>query len=116
MTEKENYADKGLMMLLGFWLLLHEKADNFVRNLIAKGEKAPPGEREGVEDFFLRIDKEKQELERLFKSGIKSSLKDSGLVAREELEEIAFQMQELKNTLEMINRRLANIEAKVKGS
>lgn len=103
-------TEKGLIPLLGLWLLFHEVADEWIKELIDSGKTSPEGERNVIEDLALKVNIEKE--------NIKSYLAEKKLVSpsgaedrklMEKMEKLEFQMEELKNRFIVIERQLDRI-------
>lgn len=101
-------VEKGLISILGLWLLFHEVADDLIKNIIKGGEASPEESRNVIEDLAVKVNNEKDAVREYL-----AEKKIAPLVGekREEtlsksLETLNFQMEEIKNRLTVMERQL----------
>lgn len=100
--------EKGLLTSLGLWLLLHEKADEIIRDLVEKGRMAPGEGRRFLDELALRIDKEKEVIREEFGTRSKAVLREMGLVTRDEWENLLKRVDELEKKVTSFKRRASS--------
>ncbi len=88
--------EKGLLTSLGLWLLLHEKADEIIRDLVKKGKMAPEEGRRFLDELALRAEKEKEAIKEEFGSRSKAILREMGFVIRDDWEELLKRVDKLE--------------------
>lgn len=104
-------ADRALMSLLGGWLLLHEVADEWLKDLVASGQKT--GDRTHfVEELAARVDEEKAELKDLLGEKLGRALGKS-LPSAEELEELRFAVEDVKSRLIVTENMLDGLQRRL---
>lgn len=101
----KEFVEKGILTTLGFWLLIHEKADEIIRDLIEKGKIAPEEGKHFLEELSKRVDDEKESLKGKFSSSIQSMASEAGLATQKDLNQLTARLKE-------IEKRLANLEGK----
>lgn len=89
------FFEKGLYASLGFWLLIHEKADEIIREMIKKGEMAPEEGRKFLDELSTRVNEEKEFLKNRFGDLVQASLKDV-FVTRDEFEKLSKKVSDLE--------------------
>lgn len=87
--------EKGLYASLGFWLLIHEKADELIREMIKKGEMAPEQGRKFLDELSSRVNEEKEALKDRVEELIQASLKDV-FATKKEFEELQKRVEALE--------------------
>lgn len=87
--------EKGLYASLGFWLLIHEKADELIREMIKKGEMAPEQGRKFLDELSARVNEEKESLKDRIGDLVQASLKDV-FVTREEFDKLLKKVNDLE--------------------
>ena len=92
--------EKGFLASLGFWLLLHEKADEIIRDLIEKGKMAPEEGRKFLDELAKRAEEEKEAIKERMGDIAQTTFKDFGFVTREEYETLLKRIEELEKKLE----------------
>lgn len=107
-------VEKGFYTTLGAWLLVHEKADEIMREMIAKGKEAPEGSRRVIDEMSKRVDDEKEEIKQVFAEGVSSALRDTGVATKEQLEELSSRLDEIDDRLAVVEAKEISIEKKSK--
>ncbi len=87
--------EKGLYASLGFWLLIHEKADELIKEMVKKGEMAPEQGRKFLDELSARVNEEKESIKNRVESLVQASLKDV-FVTREEFEKLLKKVSEME--------------------
>lgn len=98
--------EKGLYASLGFWLLIHEKADELIREMIKKGEMAPEQGRKFLDELSTRVNEEKEALKDRVEELVQASLKDV-FVTRKEFEYLIKRVESLEK-----NKKVASATSK----
>lgn len=60
----ERFFERGILTTLGIWLLVHEKADELIKDMIARGKMTPEQGRRLIDDLSVKVDEEKDALSR----------------------------------------------------
>ncbi len=101
----KDLLEKGLLFTLGAWLYLHEKADEVIKDLIEKGKVAPEEGRKFLDEFSVRVEKEKEEIKETIADLLQASFKDFGFLTKKDI-------VELVNRLEKLENKVAHLEKK----
>jgi hypothetical protein len=97
--EEAKGREAGLTTLLAGWLLVHELADDWIRDAVARGKQS---QADPVAQLAAEVDVEKERLREALSAEISST-------------EPPGQLAELKESLEALGRRLTSIEAQLDG-
>lgn len=99
-------AGHGAHGFFAAWLLLHEKADDWLKNAMERARSAPGESRKDYQTFLLEVDREKELLKGLFGEMIVGELKAAGFVHRDDSEN-------LKAEMELMRERIAGLEERL---
>lgn len=89
-----------------FWMLMHEKADDWLKGALERARATPEGERRDYQSFLLGVDREKEMLKSIFADALVNELKHAGFVHRAEAEG-------LKEELDLMRERLKGMEERL---
>ncbi|MHB0976995.1 MAG: hypothetical protein ACYC1U_07350 [Candidatus Aquicultorales bacterium] len=93
---------KGLTSFFGAWLLVHEKADDVIRDVISKSRGKPEQERDFADRLTVEIDEEKEALKGKLNHALGHETTSNEDVRR------------LEEMLNRISERLEKLEKKIK--
>ena len=105
MDKTKDMLEKSFLATLGFWLLIHEKADDVIRDLVKKGKMAPEEGKHFWEELSSKVDDEKEELKEKIKGSAHSAIKEAGGVTKDELEKLNLKMAELEGRITVIENK-----------
>jgi len=88
--------EKGFLASLGFWLLLHEKADEIIRELIKKGKMAPEEGRRFLDELAKKAEEEKEAIKERVGEIAQTTFKEFGFVTKDELEALLKRVEKLE--------------------
>ncbi|RJQ56319.1 MAG: hypothetical protein C4521_00650 [Actinobacteria bacterium] len=108
----KDMAEKGLYTMLGAWLLIHEKADEIMKEMVAKGKEAPEGGRSVVDEMSKRVDEEKEELKGWIAQNMSSAMREAGMATKEDIDDIRARMDEIESRLAVVEAKEISIEKK----
>ncbi len=95
--------EKSFYASLGAWLYLHEKADEIIKDLIAKGKMAPEEGKTFLNEVSKRVEDEKEIIKEKFSNSMDYVFEETGLATKKDL-------NELKDDLKKLDKRLNRIE------
>lgn len=105
MEQSKDLLEKGVLATLGFWLLVHEKADDVIRDMIKKGKMAPEEGKHFLEELSGKVDDEKEEIKKRIGSSVRSAIKEAGGVTKEEIEKLELKMSELEGRISVLENK-----------
>jgi polyhydroxyalkanoate synthesis regulator phasin len=92
----------GAFSFFAAWMLLHEKADDWLRDAVARARDTPADARRDFQDFLLSADDEKEALKAVFGDAVSTELSRMGFVHRSKLEDAREETDELRRRLEAL--------------
>jgi polyhydroxyalkanoate synthesis regulator phasin len=106
--------EKGLLTSMGLLLLLHEKADEIIRDLVEKGRMAPEEGRRFLDELAIRIDREKEAIREEFGLRSKAVLREMGLVTRDDWEKLLKRIDKLEKKVAPAKRQATSKKTSAK--
>lgn len=106
--------EKGFYTTLGAWLLVHEKADEILKEMVAKGKAAPEEGRTSIDDISQRVDEEKEEVKQWLGESLASVLRDAGAPTKQDLDSLSSRLEEIEDRLAVVEAKEISIEKKAK--
>lgn len=106
MTEPLSPAEKGSLTFFAAWLLLHEKADDWIRDALRRARETPDAVRTEYQQFLVSVEREKEALKTLAADALRNEVRALGFLDREEAETLRLEVEELR-------RRLRGLEDKL---
>lgn len=97
----EDY-EKVLNKLLGVWLLVHEVADDFIRDSVKRSREKPEEKRTLLEELIVNAAKEKEVLRKDTGDVAVDTLSKAGLGTKEELEKLIERLNAVENKIKNV--------------
>ncbi len=91
------------------WMLLHEKADDWLKDAIARAENTPEEARRDYQAFLLTANSEKETLKALFADAMLHEIKAMGFVHEDEIKKQGEQTEKLVKRLEGVEEKLERL-------
>jgi polyhydroxyalkanoate synthesis regulator phasin len=88
-------SPSGTHSFFAAWMLLHEKADDWLRDAVCRANETPEEARKDYQTFLLKVDGEKELLKSLFADALVGELKHMGFSHRDDKEELKSEVSEL---------------------
>jgi len=110
----QDLIEKGFYTTLGAWLLVHEKADEIMKDMVAKGREAPEGSKHMIDEMSRRVDDEKEEVKAWFSDAVAMALRDSGVATKEHIDALSSRIDEIEGRLAVVEAKEISIEKKQK--
>lgn len=95
-------VEKGVLTTLAAWLLIHEKADEMIKDMIERGKKAPEGSKKFLEELSWKVDEEKEGLKKRLGENVEKTLRESGCATGRDIEEIKLRLEELEGRISVL--------------
>lgn len=108
----KDMIEKGILTTLGFWLLVHEKADEIIKDMIEKGKIAPEEGKHFLDELSQRVDGEKEVLRKKFSSATTSTLSQAGLATKKDLDQLASRLKKIEARLDTLEGKRSTAKAK----
>lgn len=100
----KDLVEKGLVTTLGSWLLIHEVADDFIREMIAKGKAEASDKRRMLEELSVRVDEEKEEIRKRIGQMLSQVMNEAGAVTPGDLEKVEKRLADLERRLKVLEK------------
>lgn len=107
-----DFLEKGFYTTLGAWLLIHEKADEIMKEMVAKGKEAPEGARTAVDEMSKRVDEEKEQIKSWIAENMSTTMGEAGLATKQQIEEIKTRLDEIESRVAVVEAKEISIEKK----
>lgn len=108
----KDLVEKGIYTTLGAWLLIHEKADEIMKEMVAKGKDAPEGSRRIIDEMSQRVDEEKDEIKDWLSDAMTSAFADTGVATKDQIEALSARLDEIEGRLAVVEGKEISIEKK----
>ena len=99
----------GAFSFFAAWMLLHEKADDWLRDAISRARETPQEARQDFQEFLLSADREKEALKGVFGDALRAELNRLGFADKRELEDSREEMGELRRRLQGLEDQLERL-------
>lgn len=106
MTEPQTPAEKGSLAFFGAWLLLHEKADDWIRDALRRARETPEALRDEYHRFLLSVEREKEALKAIAADAFRNELGQLGFLHRDDVETLRREMEDLRSRLRGMEDKL----------
>ena len=106
MKDPSSPSQKGGLSFFATWLLLHEKADDWIRDAIRRARETPEDVRHDYQLFLLEVEREKEALKSIAAEAFTNEIKQMGFVHADDTHDLKAELDELR-------RRLRGIEEKM---
>ncbi len=91
------------------WLLLHEKADDWLRDAMRRARETPEESRKEYQQFLLDVDHEKEALKSVFAEAMVHELRHLGFVHRDDRDDLRAEMEALRERLRGLEDRMEHL-------
>ncbi|MCK4777608.1 MAG: hypothetical protein KAS39_04465 [Actinomycetia bacterium] len=108
----KDLLEKGIAATLGFWLLLHEKADDIIKEMIEQGKIAPEEGRKFIEELSIRVEKEKEGLKEKVTDFSHTRIRELGFVSRSDFEKLADRVNVLEKKKKTAKKKSPKVDRK----
>ena len=84
MTDTTRPAEKGSLTFFASWLLLHEKADDWICDALRRARETPEDLRQEYQQFLVAVEHEKEGLKGLLAEAFGNEIRQLGFVHRDD--------------------------------
>jgi hypothetical protein len=106
MTDPQSPGEKGSLAFFGAWLLLHEKADDWIRDALCRARETPEALRNEYHLFLLSVEREKEALKALAAEAFRNELGHLGFLHRDDVATLRLEMEDLRDRLRGMEEKL----------
>lgn len=111
MRDVSSPAERGSLTIFAAWLLLHEKADDWIRDALARARGTPEELRQEYQRFLIAVEKEKEALKSLLSGAFANEIRELGFVHRDEAAALRSEIEDLRNRLRGLEEKLERVAA-----
>ncbi len=109
MDDRSGPGEKGSLAFFGLWLLLHEKADDWIRDALRRARETPEDVRDEYQRFLLAVEHEKEMLRGILGQALRNQIRKMGFVDEDEMEGLRAEVTELRDRLRGLEDRVERI-------
>ena len=106
MNASQPAPPSGSYSFFAAWMLLHEKADDWLRDAVRRAEETPEQSRHDYQQFLLGVEKEKESLKSIFADAMVHEFRHMGFVHQSD-------QSSLQTEVDNLRERLAGLEEKL---
>ena len=106
MSQQHTPPPSGSYSFFAAWMLLHEKADDWLRDAVRRARETPEESRKDYQQFLLSVEQEKEALKAVFADAMVHELRHMGFIHRDDRDALKAQVDNLRD-------RLAGLEEKL---
>lgn len=111
MTDPTRPGEKGSLALFASWLLLHEKADDWIRDALRRARETPEDLRQEYQQFLVAVEREKEGLKGLLAEAFGNEIRQLGFVHRDDAEVLSEEVAALRQRLRGLEEKLERLTA-----
>ncbi len=116
MPETVSPAEKGSLTFFAAWLLLHEKADDWIRDALRRARETPDALRNEYHRFLLSVEREKEALKGIVSEAARNEMRELGFLHRDDVEALLLEVGSLRERLAGLEEKLERVAAPASGS
>lgn len=115
MDAPTNPGEKGNLAFFAAWLLLHEKADDWIRDALRRARETPETVRGEYQRFLLAVEAEKEALKGVLADGFRNEIRQLGFLDQEEAEALRTELGDLRARLRGLEEKVARTASRGEG-
>jgi polyhydroxyalkanoate synthesis regulator phasin len=112
MDQPQDPVRKGGLTIFASWLLLHEKADDWIRDAIRRARETPEDMRQEYQAFLLEVESEKEALKALLADAVANEFRQLGFLHRDETADLTAELDELRRRIRGLEDRLERMTSR----
>ncbi len=106
MPDSPSPAEQGSLTFFAAWLLLHEKADDWIRDALRRARETPEALRNEYHRFLVAVEAEKEALKGIVTDAARAEMRALGFLHKQDVEDLLLEVGSLRE-------RLAGLEEKL---
>ena len=112
MADNDNIAG-GPHSFFAAWLLLHEKADEWLKDAVRRANETPGEARKEYQNFLLSVDREKEYLKGIFSEALVCEFRHLGFLHGDDLSAQGEELRQVKERLCALEDQLSRLKEKI---
>jgi polyhydroxyalkanoate synthesis regulator phasin len=113
MSASHTPGEKGSLAFFAAWLLLHEKADDWIRDALRRARETPEDLRHEYQQFLMSVETEKEALRGLLSDAFTNEIRQRGFVHRDETAALRAEVDDLRGRIRGLEDKLERIVGRV---
>ena len=109
MPESPSPAEKGSLTFFAAWLLLHEKADDWIRDALRRARETPEDLRSEYHRFLVAVEAEKEALKGIVTEAARAEMRALGFLHRQDVEGLLLEIGSLRERLAGLEEKLERV-------
>ncbi len=109
MDRPESPGERGSLAFFAAWLLLHEKADDWLRDALRRALETPQELRHEYQQFLIAVEKEKEFLKGLLSEAFANEIREMGFLHREDAADLHQEVTDLRARLRGLEDKLERL-------
>jgi polyhydroxyalkanoate synthesis regulator phasin len=106
MSSSYTPGEKGSLAFFAAWLLLHEKADDWIRDALRRARETPEDLRHEYQQFLVSVETEKEALKGLLAEAFSNEIRQMGFVHRDDANALRAEVDDLRGRLRGLEEKL----------
>lgn len=103
------------MTFFAAWLLLHEKADDWIRDALRRAHETPQDLRGEYQRFLVAVEAEKEALKGLLADALTNEVRAMGFLHRDEAQGLRSEVEDLRARLRGLEEKFARVAPRGEG-
>ena len=99
-------GEKGSLGFFAAWLLLHEKADDWIRDALRRARETPEDLRHEYQQFLVTVEAEKEALRGLLADAFTNEIRQMGFMHREDASRLRTEVEDLRGRVRGLEEKL----------
>ena len=112
MDHPSSPGEKGSLAFFAAWLLLHEKADDWIRDALRRARETPDDVRQEYQRFLLAVDREKEAMKGLLTAAFTAEFREMGFLHREDASGLSDEVEALRARLRGLEDKLERLASR----
>lgn len=108
-------AEKGSLAFFAAWLLLHEKADDWIRDALRRARETPQDVRQQYQSFLLAVEAEKEALKGILSEAFTAEIRQMGFLHRDDGADLRAEVEDLRSRLQGLEEKLERFAGRGEG-
>ncbi|GAB4261893.1 MAG: hypothetical protein Kow0092_11820 [Deferrisomatales bacterium] len=106
MDRPQSPGEKGSLAFFGAWLLLHEKADDWIREALRRARETPEDLRHEYQELLLAVEREKEAMKGLLAEAFRNEIRQMGFLHRDDVSRLLSEVEDLRERLRGLEDKL----------
>ena len=109
MESEDSPAAKGSLTFFAAWLLLHEKADDWIRDALRRARETPEDLRGEYQRLLLAVEQEKEALKGILAEAFANEVRQMGFLHRDDSEALRAEVEDLRQRLRGLEQKFERL-------